>query len=262
MHTTPQSRRDFFQSIAAGAAAIGVFPTLLGCTPPDGVEGGGGSARLTARPRTPSNPTAPGTYPITPGAVNDGTLIVPSNYKADVAMPLVLGLHGAGMNAQSQINLLSPYAESRGFLLLAVGSRGVTWDVMSSKYSYDVTFIDNALRWAFDRVNVDSRRVAVEGFSDGASYALGLSMANGDLFTRTVAFSAGFIPPSDSPAVGKSKIFESHGTGDTILPIDGAARRIVPMLEKAGYSVKYVEFTGGHQVPSDVASQAVDFIMA
>jgi predicted esterase len=31
-------------------------------------------------------------------------------------------------------------------------------------------------------VKFDSQRIALSGFSDGASYALGLGLANGDLF--------------------------------------------------------------------------------
>jgi predicted esterase len=260
----PQSRRQFLQRLAAAAATSASIPGLLACSDASALESpvpGGGSARLSARVRTPTIPTTRGSYPITPGALNDGTLFVPSKYTG-APMPLVLGLHGATMTAASQISLLSPYAESRGFLLLAVGSRGITWDVMTSKYSYDVQFIDAALKWTFDRVAVDARRIVVEGFSDGASYTLGLALANGDLFTRAVAFSPGFIPPSDSPAVGKPAFFDSHGTNDPILPIDNASRRIVPQLKDRGYSVEYMEFSGGHSVNADVVTAAVNFIMA
>lgn len=51
---------------------------------------------------------------------------------------------------------------------------GLSWDVLSYRYSYDIAFIDGALKWAFDRCNVDPARVSVGGLSDGASYALGL----------------------------------------------------------------------------------------
>jgi phospholipase/carboxylesterase len=259
----PQSRREFLHRLAAASAISTVLPTLAACggSLVDNIRFGGGSSRLTARPRTPSVTTKPGTYPVTPDIINNGVLVVPSKYDGS-PMPLVLGLHGAGMLASSQVSLLGSHAEARGFLLLAIGSRGVTWDVFSSKFSYDVKFIDQILAWAFERVSVDPTRVVVEGFSDGASYALGLALTNGDLFTRAVAFSPGFIPNSDSEPVGKAKIFDSHGVNDQILPIDNASRRIVADLKSRGYSVEYVEFTGGHTVTADVAAAAVNFIMA
>ncbi len=256
----PNSRREFLAVVAAGAAA------MLGCgsnsTSPFGEDPGGGSARLTARPGTPSTTVAPGSTSITAGTPTDGVLVVPSSYTPSQPMPLVLGLHGAAGTAAGQVNLLGALAESQGFVLLAVGARGITWDVISSRFSYDVAFIDDALAWAFERCAVDPTRIAVEGFSDGASYALGLGLANGDLFTRIIAFSPGFIPRSDSPAVGKPRVFDSHGTQDTVLRIDNASRRIVPMLRDRGHDVTYVEFNGGHGAPPEIVTQAIEWLVA
>ncbi|HUH13354.1 MAG TPA: hypothetical protein VMK65_09600, partial [Longimicrobiales bacterium] len=97
-------------------------------------------------------------------------------------------------------------------------------------------------------------RVALGGFSDGASYALSLGQANGDLFTHVIAFSPGFMTWEER--VGQPEFFISHGVHDPILPIDQASRLIVPALTSAGYSVRYQEFEGSHAVPEDVAMQA------
>jgi phospholipase/carboxylesterase len=59
--------------------------------------------------------------------------------------------------------------------------------------------------------------LAVEGFSDGASYALSIGLTNGDLFTHVVAFSPGFASPV--AYTGKPPVFVSHGTHDEVLPI-------------------------------------------
>jgi len=253
------SRRDFLGVLAGSAAA------LLGCgsssTSPFSEEAGGGSARLTARPGAPTSSVVPGTWPITATNPNDGMLLVPPPYAPTQPAPLVLALHGATGGPSSQVSLLGGLAQSRGFLLLAVGARGLTWDVMTSRFSYDVTFIDGALKWALERAAVDPARIAVAGFSDGATYALGLGLANGDLFSRVIAFSPGFIPRSDSPAVGKPRLFDSHGTQDTVLRIDNASRKIVPALRDRGHEVTYVEFQGGHTVPSEVAAEAVQWFL-
>lgn len=45
---------------------------------------------------------------------------------------------------------------------------------------------------------VDTTRLGVGGFSDGASYALSLGLTNGDLFTHVIAFSPGALYPKES----------------------------------------------------------------
>ena len=245
------------------AALAGGAVGLAGCVSTDaelGNDTGGGDARLTARPSSPTATVSPGTLQITASNPNDGALVVPASYLPTRPMPLVVALHGAGQGASSQITLLGPYAESRGFLLLAIGARGLSWDVFTSRFSYDVTFIDGALAWAFQRCSVDATRITLCGFSDGASYTLGLGIPNGDLFTRLAAFSPGFLPQADTPASGKPRIFVSHGRQDGVLPIDGASRKIVPGLRSRGYDVTYVEFDGGHTVPSAVSDQAVGWM--
>ena len=49
------------------------------------------------------------------------------------------------------------------------------------------------------------------------------------------------------------RIFIAHGTADQILPINSASRRIVPMLQQAGYDVTYHEFDGPHTVKPEQA---------
>jgi phospholipase/carboxylesterase len=102
---------------------------------------------------------------------------------------------------------------------------------------------------------VDAGRLAVTGFSDGASYALSLGLTNGDLFTHVVAFSPGFMALATRR--GKPPVFVSHGTRDGVLPIGVTSRRVVPELESGGYEVRYREFAGPHTVPEAVAREAL-----
>lgn len=143
-------------------------------------------------------------------------------------------------------------------ILLAPDSRDRTWDVLLGGYGPDVDFIDRALAHTFGRYAVDAEQVTVEGFSDGASYALGLGMANGDLFQRIIAFSPGFTPPSREE--GRPAVFVSHGIADEVLPIDRCSRRIVPALRKQGYDVRFLEFEGGHEIPEDIVDEALAWL--
>jgi predicted esterase len=151
--------------------------------------------------------------------------------------------------------LLQPLADDANLILVAPQSRGSTWDVIMSDYGPDVTYIDQALSKTFGRYAVDPARVAVGGFSDGASYALSLGLINGDLFTHVIAFSPGFMAPTRQQ--GKPLIYISHGTRDEVLPIDRCSRRIVPQLQRLGYEVNYHEFDGPHTVPGDITREAV-----
>ena len=146
-----------------------------------------------------------------------------------------------------------------GLILLAPGSHGPTWDLIPNRgrYGADIAAIDRALGHAFARCAVDTARVGVGGYSDGASYALSLGLANGDLFSHVLAFSPGFLAPTGHS--GSPRIFVSHRTRDGWLPIDSCSRRIVPRLERSGYEVRYREFEGGHVVPPAIAREAASW---
>lgn len=168
-------------------------------------------------------------------------------------------LHGAGGNAQHGVGLLQALADAAGLILLAPESRRQTWDVIMGGYGPDVSYLDRALAQTFARYAVDPTRIAVGGFSDGASYALSLGITNGDLFSHLIAFSPGFMAPAAQE--GAPRLFISHGTRDQVLPIGPCSRRIVPQVERAGYDVLYHEFDGPHTVPPDIARQAVDWFL-
>jgi phospholipase/carboxylesterase len=172
----------------------------------------------------------------------------------------VLYLHGATGNEQQGIRRLSSLADEFGFLLLSPASQEGTWDAIRTGYGPDVRFIDHALTKVFAQRRADPSKIAVCGFSDGASYALGLGMSNGDLFREVMAFSPGFVPPGVEET-GTPRIFISHGTDDRILPIDTCSRRLVPHLKRAGYDVKFLEFDGPHALPPEIARAAIEWFL-
>lgn len=215
------------------------------------------SGRLGARPETigfPSVP-APGRHALDLGGRRDGAVLIPAGLDPAKPAPLIVALHGAGGIAAQMLDLLARSAEAQGIIVLAPESRGPTWDIIRGSYGPDVAFIDESLTKVFRMHPVDPARMAVSGFSDGASYALSIGVINGELFDHVLAFSPGFLAPTqiaDTP-----KIFISHGVHDEVLPIDPCSRRIVPALRKAGYDVDYREFDGGHVVPAEMVDHAV-----
>ncbi|MBA3260140.1 MAG: phospholipase [Gemmatimonadales bacterium] len=217
-------------------------------------------ARLRARPVRPPGATAgPGIQPLGLGSQRDGVVYAPPSYQAGRPAPLILTLHGAGGSARRSLPRLQPLADEHGLLLLSIDARDRTWDVVLRGYGPDVAFIEAALAQTFSRYTVDPGRLAVEGFSDGASYALGLGLSNGDLFTHVLAFSPGFVPLVEDE--GLPRVFISHGTGDPVLPIEQCSRRIVPELRRRRYDVRYVEFEGGHVVPPAIAREGLGWFL-
>ena len=229
-------------------------------------------AALTARPQPPSSAkisaastkvavstelATPGLYPLNlSDGIRDGRLYIPPGM-ADVPRPLILLLHGAGGDGSSMLRLLDGAGQS--FILLAPDARTHTWDFLNEARDPDVPFLDRALAETFARCNVDPARIAIAGFSDGASYALTVGLANGDLFTHVLAFSPGFMNPPQLQ--GRPRVFLSHGTDDAVLPIHRCSRRIVPELEHGRYDLLYREFPGPHTVPETILTEALQWFL-
>ena len=84
-------------------------------------------------------------------------------------------------------------------------------------------------------------------------------LMNGDLFSKIIAFSPGgaFAPATS----GHPPVFISGGTLDPIFPIDQSAVLAACELVAAGYTVAYVQFNGGHDVPQDVTSRSMGWFL-
>ena len=215
--------------------------------------------KLLARPRkTADGEPVYGRSRLNLSPGRDGFLFVPQSYRPGVPTPLALMLHGANGDASNGIGPYSRSAEERGIILLAPASRDSSWDLMRGGYGPDIEFIDRALEKVFARYAIDPRHIAIQGFSDGASYALSVGLANPELFSHVVAFSPGYVDqPSDPPA--RPKVWVSHGTEDDILPIESTSRQIVPDLKDRGYDVHYEEFDGPHRPWPDMSEASLDW---
>jgi phospholipase/carboxylesterase len=217
-----------------------------------------GDGRLTARPRSGiANSLRSG--PLGLGDGRDGVIQMPPGLP-QAQVPLLLFLHGATQSGAVMLRRIGAAADQAGVAVLAPDSRGTTWDAIRGGFGDDVAFLNRALDHVFAHLPVDPARLTIGGFSDGASYALSLGLANGDLFPSIVAFSPGFVI---SAAVhGRPRFFVSHGTSDQILPIDQTSRVIVPRLRSMGYDVTFREFEGRHELPPDVANEGLRWMGA
>jgi len=199
----------------------------------------------------------PGQHALGLDRERDGLLYLPRGYRSGVAAPLIVLFHGAGGSALSTTYAF-PLADEHGVIILAPESRDQrSWDIVLGSYGPDADFLATALGQTFGRCSVDRTRLAVGGHSDGASYALSFGIGAGDVFNQILAYSPGVMTPVD--ARGKPRIFISHGTKDTVMPIDDTARRFVPRLRNLGYDVTYREYEGGHGAPPEVVKAGFDW---
>ena len=249
-------RRRFLELGLLAAAAV-----PLGCasdlTEPEEEEQPR-SGRLQTTWAAPTSPLGPGKHPLGLGEGRDGWLSVPEGNDPAVGAPFALLLHGAGQEADEWAPGL-PLFDELGLVVLAVDSRSVSWDVRFGAFGADTRFIEQALAWTFERARVDPTRLAVAGFSDGASYALSLGLTNGDLFTKVMGFSPGFVVTDGRR--GKPPVFLSHGTGDPILPV-AFTRQIASTLASDGHPVIFEEFDGGHELPFEVGERALRWLVS
>ncbi|MFN2564869.1 MAG: alpha/beta hydrolase [Gemmatimonadaceae bacterium] len=213
--------------------------------------------RVAARPRA-NLPEGAGLQTLSIDTGRAVLLYVPAGYRRDKPAPLMVMLHGAGGNPRRGLSWVMQLADSAGVILVAPPSRGTTWDVVRGHYGPDVALIDRVLAHVFAAYTVDTTRLAIGGFSDGATYALSVGITNGDLFTHVIAFSPGFMMPAARR--GAPRLYVSHGTQDQILSIDACSRQIVRRVRDAGYDVRYREFAGGHTVPPAVAREALAWL--
>lgn len=258
----PVGRRVVLRALLPAVPGV----LLAACTPPQPSHQPvktDPAARLTARPVTSSGtmpPPVPGRHVLDLGPGPEVLLHVPASAGGAEPARLVLCLHGAGQDPRDGLAPLLRLAQAHRLLLLAPASHGVTWDAVADRWGQDVHRIDRALAAVLATHPVDPQHLAISGFSDGASYALSLGLANADLFTHIIAFSPGSL--LDGPRVGSPRVFVSHGLADEILPIDYSTRRIVGQLDADRVPTEVRIFDGPHTVPPDIAQAAIQWLLA
>lgn len=217
-----------------------------------------GIEHLNARPASNVTTVAPGRYGITvQNGLNCCTLQIPQTTSPG-KLPLLVMLHGAN-GTPDQVEQMFAYGDEMGFAVLAPKSANPSWDVIYGGFGVDVGRISAALNETFTRVNVDTKRIALAGFSDGASYSISLGLGNGDLVTHVIAFSPGFMTAVNR--IDKPRFFIAHGFNDGVLSYEATSDLFVPFLLKLGYDVTFESFDGGHTVNDAVARKALAWFL-
>ena len=191
-------------------------------------------------------------------------------------LPLVVLFHGYGFPAEQFMKFMMPVADRWGFMLVAPKAERVTWDMIyrgmneqsrsrvitqpRPRFGKDIATIDAALKTMFATAPVDPRHVVLLGFSDGATYALSVGLANPQLFTAVISLSPGFVVFPPDVAKGQ-KVFVAHGTKDERLEFANTRDFIVAPMQKAGMQVRFRSFNGPHTINRDALREALAFAL-
>ncbi|MBD3836981.1 hypothetical protein [Brevundimonas sp.] len=248
---TPTSRR----TVLVGAAMVVSDHASAGVVagPVDHADG-----RLTARPGSLIRPFGGGTEYLQLDR-RDAVLFAPEGRDPLAVTSLILALHGAGQVGLDMIEALRARARRRGVAVVAPTSRGTSWRLRQGPVGPDAAFIDLSLRTAFERIAVDPARIAVLGMSDGASYALSLGLANGDLFRDVIALEPlQFRTPTTR---GASRYFLSIGRRDRVSGLANVTR-MAETLRAQGFDVELAEHGGGHVMDGDHLDRAIDRLLS
>lgn len=256
---SPMSRRRFLTRGGAGLLGLG----MAGCVPDESALFGPqfDPAHLTINRRAPTIAPVSGKSVLGIDTVGrDGYMYVPSTYDPDVPAPLLVALHGRGMNVEGW-EVFIPWCEEAGMVLLAPESRDRSWDLtITGRFGLDVIFLSLAIDHVIARCNIDSARIGLMGISDGGTYALSLGASNGDYFTHIISVAPGFFTPG--PELRGSPLFwMAHGLSDQVFDEEYSHREILPALRELDYIVQYVQFEGGHEYPPAVQEQAMDWFL-
>ena len=246
-----------------------------------------GAAAFALAPACASGPsvTYDGSFAARPGAVTSPDqrrgvfrfdlwprplVYVPESLAPEKPAPMILVLHGGGSDAEWTLRRMLAAARREGVILLAPDARAYTWDAirtfrenprrdLAKVFGEDTGRVEAALQLMFTSYAVDQSRLAIAGFSDGASYALSLGPRNAGLFTHIMGFSPGGVVPFTGAA--RARVFISHGRQDPMLSYDNSEEGIVPGFRASGFDVTFETFNGVHAFRDAEIDKAMDWFL-
>ena len=121
--------------------------------------------------------------------------LIPSRAAPDAPLPVVVLLHGSGLNGSEMTGAWRGIASRDGFMLVAPNSLdSAVWNLENDSPA----FLHAAVAQAAAQHPIDPRRVYLFGNSGGASYALVLALIDSDYFAAVGAH-AGLLDPANNP---------------------------------------------------------------
>jgi pimeloyl-ACP methyl ester carboxylesterase len=173
------------------------------------------------------------------------SVFLPENFDAGKQYPLVVSLHGSGVDEQAEMQGYAQAAGMLGYPLIAPKARGLS-DYYTGKSGDDVFECIAHFLTLYPHIRRD--RIILLGFSMGGYGAWRLGELRPDVFRGLVVVSGNVRPDilQGTGALQNQNIFVIHGAADTAVSVSGA-RQMVEKLKAMNANVTYVEIPeGGH----------------
>jgi predicted esterase len=191
------------------------------------------------------------------GEVMPYRVYVPTSYRGERAYPLIVMLHGNGLNENAFMDgyngELQKLAEARGYIVAApLGYRvdgGYGYDNGSRaaeekrKLQLSENDVLNVLALMQTQYRIDPARTYLAGHSMGGGGTWYMGARHADLWAALASF-AGAATVDSLPALPRTPQFIVHGDADATVPLD-RSRGMDAALTKLGVEHRYVEVPGG-----------------
>jgi predicted peptidase len=167
---------------------------------------------------------------------------IPRGYSSAAPVPLILALHfgvrdgestGAGRSLMQV--LVAPALAQLGAIIVAPDSVQGNWSSPENDKA-----VNALLDWVMSRYAIDSKKVAVTGYSMGGAGSWHFAEKFPERFSAAIPV-AGRPPASASG--WQLPVFAIHSHDDQVVPFDPTAARITE-LQKAGVNASLIPLTG------------------
>lgn len=188
------------------------------------------------------------------GLTRSFEFVVPTSYTGETAVPLVIVLHGKDQNT-NDIRFMTKFddvAQREGFIAAYPLAYKGAWNdgrIAPSQASFlenvdDVGFITEVVARLVANYSIDTARIYVCGFSNGAIMTHRLAFERAAVFAAFGCVTSA-IPvalPGNLTPEGPVNIFMMHGRSDRLIPWEGGEPfpndpqgAMLPVLDSVGY---------------------------
>jgi len=182
------------------------------------------------------------------GATQPYSVAIPKNYEPTREYPLLVMLHGSGVDERSFIRENAVLVTGLNWIAMAPKARGLS-DWYQGDSGRDVfECVDDVCK----RYDINPDRIFLYGFSMGGYGAWRLGLGHAERFAGVAVASAPLRHGEEDltpllESVENLPLFVVHGTADTAISVE-EARRAVAILRKRDYpALTYLELEGaGH----------------
>lgn len=191
-------------------------------------------------------------------------MYAPENIAPDVALPLIVALHGGGGDGRRFLWSWLREARTYGAVIAAPSSIGQTWALTGD--DVDSPALAKVVAFARETWRIDPARMLLTGMSDGGtfSYVSGLDAASP--FTHIAPVAAAFHPMltamADPARVRGLPVHIAHGVHDWMFPV-AMARDARDALAAAGAAVTFREIPDlSHTYPRELNKDLLTWLAA